>query len=425
MENQEKQTSFFQNTSVKMFLIGFIALVLLIPLVFVQNLIDERSQRQKEVVSETTDKWGNAIELYGPIIRIPYKDNLSNTLNYAYFFPNQLKNSITTQMEKPLERSIYKSNVFSAVFQIKGNFSVPNFAKNSIPTSDIYWNKAKIIIQTNNLKSLKDSVSMKWGSYQLNFEPSTNNTVEYLESDYIDLSKAVFPISFSSTIKINGSESISIIPIGKTTDIVMKSNWNSPSFNGFIAPTSRNVSAKGFEATWKILHFNRPFTQEQFKTLPDLKKYSVQTQFITPVDQYQQNERAAKYGFLVIGLTFLVFFLIQTLSKINMHVFQYFMIGIALVMFYTLLIAITEHSSFSTAYIIAGVAVVVVISLYSRSILQQKKFALFIATSLTALYAFIYVIIQLEDYALLVGSIGLFAILSAVMYFSRRIEWNK
>ena len=107
MENQEKQTSFFQNTSVKMFLIGFIALVLLIPLVFVQNLIDERSQRQKEVVSETTDKWGNAIELYGPIIRIPYKDNLSNTINYAYFFPNQLKNSITTQMEKPLERSIY------------------------------------------------------------------------------------------------------------------------------------------------------------------------------------------------------------------------------------------------------------------------------------------------------------------------------
>lgn len=146
--------------------------------------------------------------------------------------------------------------------------------------------------------------------------------------------------------------------------------------------------------------------------------------FLIPVDEYQQNERAAKYGFLVIGLTFLIFFLIQMISKINIHIFQYTMIGLALIMFYTLLISITEHSSFKFAYLIAGLSVVVMITLYSASILKNRKFPMFIAASLSALYTFIYVIIQLENYALLAGSIGLFLILGAVMYFSRKIDWT-
>jgi inner membrane protein len=143
------------------------------------------------------------------------------------------------------------------------------------------------------------------------------------------------------------------------------------------------------------------------------------------VDEYQQNERVSKYGFLVIGLTFLIFFLIQSVSKINIHIFQYSMIGLALIMFYTLLISITEHSTFSFAYSIAGASVVAMITLYSISILKNRKFPMFIGTALTVLYSFIYVIIQMEDYALLVGSIGLFLILGAVMYFSRRIDWSK
>jgi inner membrane protein len=159
--------------------------------------------------------------------------------------------------------------------------------------------------------------------------------------------------------------------------------------------------------------------------LPNLDAYLFGVKLIKTVDEYQQNERASKYGFLVIGLTFLIFFLIQTVSKINIHIFQYTMIGLALVMFYTLLISITEHSSFSFAYSIAATAVIALISLYSYSILKNRKFSLFITLALTALYSFIFVIIQLEDYALLVGSIGLFLILAAVMYFSRKIDWSK
>ncbi len=142
------------------------------------------------------------------------------------------------------------------------------------------------------------------------------------------------------------------------------------------------------------------------------------------VDEYQQSERSAKYGFLVIGLTFLIFFLIQTISKIDIHPFQYLMIGLALTMFYTLLVSISEHSNFLKAYLIAGTSVVLLITIYSKSILRNVKFPMLICISLTALYAFIYVIIQLENYALLVGSIGLFLILASVMFVSRRIDWS-
>jgi inner membrane protein len=216
-----------------------------------------------------------------------------------------------------------------------------------------------------------------------------------------------------------------MVPIGKTTDAKITSNWNSHNFNGNFSPVSREITDKGFAANWKILHFNRPFAQQYFDVLPELGKYAFAVDFITPVDEYQQNERASKYGFLVIGLTFLIFFLIQSISKINIHIFQYSMIGIALIMFYTLLISITEHSSFSFAYLVAGASVIIMISLYSISILKDTKFPTFIGISLSVLYTFIYVIIQLEDYALLVGSIGLFLILAAVMYFSRKIEWNR
>jgi inner membrane protein len=425
MEHQEVEPKgFFQSTTAKMILIGLLSLFLLIPLFFVQDLIIERSIRQQEVVEETTSKWGENIYINGPVLRIPYKDNLTKKIQFAYFFPEALNTTIDATMQKALKRSIYESNVFSTKMNFSGTYSQPDFAKKNIPNENIFWNQAKIIIQTKNLKSLTDEVQMTLGNQKLVFEPiNSNETFDGLESqlfDYATLSKK----NFNVTINVNGSNQIKIIPIGKTTSVAMKSDWNSPSFNGFVSPTDRNVTSKGFTANWKVLHFNRPFAQQYFESFPNLASYGLETDFITPVNEYQQNERASKYGFLVIGLTFLIFFLIQSISKINIHIFQYTMIGVALIMFYTLLISITEHSSFSFAYSIAGSAVVALITIYSFSILKNKKFPVFIGIALTLLYTFIYVIIQLEDYALLVGSIGLFFILAAVMYFSRKIDWK-
>ncbi|RZJ98214.1 MAG: cell envelope integrity protein CreD, partial [Flavobacterium sp.] len=219
---------------------------------------------------------------------------------------------------------------------------------------------------------------------------------------------------------------VKFIPVGKTTTVNIDSDWESPSFEGsFAANTdSKTINKQGFHADWKVLHINRPFAQEHLEKMPNLNEFLFGVKLIETVDEYQQNERASKYGFLVIGLTFLIFFLIQSISKISIHIFQYSMIGLTLIMFYTLLISITEHSSFTLAYFIAAISVIVMIVLYSFSILKIKKFPLFIGASLTALYTFIFVIIQLENYALLVGSIGLFLILGAVMYFSRKIDWK-
>jgi len=451
MENQEIQNqepkTFFQSTTAKMIMVGFLTLVLLIPLFFVQDLISERSQRKNEVTREVSNLWGSDIQFYGPILKIPYTsyDNYNvtdtktgattiqkkATTNYAYFFPNELTNSSKVMKNESLKRGIFNPIVFTANMNFKGNFTSPDFAKLNIAPENILWDKASIIVKTTNLKSIKSELKVELNSQKLSFEPQNND-----KTDYSLLSTSVFDykslatndkINFNFNIVYNGSNSLKFVPIGKVTNVSIDSDWQSPSFEGTFASndTTKSISAKGFHADWKVLDINRTFSQQYSNVLPDLDDYLFGVKLIETVDEYQQNERVSKYGFLVIGLTFLIFFLIQSISKINIHIFQYSMIGIALIMFYTLLISITEHSSFSLAYGISGIAVVVLISLYSVSILKNKKFPLFIATSLSVLYAFIFVIIQMEDYALLAGSIGLFFILAAVMYFSRKIDWSK
>lgn len=448
METHEEQDQpgFFQSNTAKMIMVGMLTLVLLIPLEFVKNLINERSSRQNEVIAETSEKWGQQVYFYGPIVKVPYKIySESVTVNektkeattvktaeteFAYFFPETLKNNsaVTTKL---LKRSNYESVVFSATMDFEGKYLTPDFSTKNIPNDDIQWDKATVLIRTTNLKSIKDEVKIRLGASTYTFEPvysAENDSVEALETPYLDASlfanKADVPFRFS--ISYNGSRQIKIVPIGKTTDAHMTSNWASPSFMGNFLPgdTTKKISDQGFQADWKVLHINRAFVQQSFGVLPSLQQYAFGVDFVIPANQYQQNERATKYGFLVIGLTFLIFFLIQTISKIKIHIFQYTMIGLALIMFYTLLISITEHSSFLKAYLIAGISVVVMITLYSVSILKNRKFPAFIGISLSALYGFIYVIIQLENYALLFGSIGLFLILGAVMYFSRKIDWN-
>ena len=448
MENQEtEQKSFFQSTTAKMIMVGFLTLALLIPLFFVQNLIQERSMRQKEVVDEVSELWGKEVSFYGPIMRIPYKTYKETTIvdaktkqvsiqrnssiDYAYFFPEKLNNTSDVKKNSSLKRGIYNNIVFTANMKFDGNFSKPNFEKLGIKDEDILWDKASIVVKTTNLKSIKSDLKIKLNNQLQVFEskPEEDSYYGTLETNNFNYKTITTTdkIAFSFTMQYNGSDSVEFIPIGKTTMVSIDSDWESPSFNGTFAAntTTKKVDKKGFHADWKILDINRSFSQQYSTKIPNLNEYSFGVKLIETVDEYQQNERASKYGFLVIGLTFLIFFLIQSISKINIHIFQYSMIGIALIMFYTLLISITEHSSFTLAYAIAGIAVVALITLYSISILKNRKFPMFIGISLSVLYTFIYVIIQMEDYALLVGSIGLFAILAAVMYFSRKIDWGK
>lgn len=439
----------------RMIMVGFLILILLIPLSYIKSLIQERMLRQQEVVQEINQKWGKEVLLYGPILKVPYKTYkekiVTNSktklfqkettvkIKYAYFFPQSLEiHSNINPNEK--ERGIYKTAVYQSKIDISGSFTRPDFSEIDVKDEDIIWEKSRLIIKTSNLKGVNNLVRMKFhkNDYAFNSKHSNNsNENNAYYSDYISLhnlessflKKGDIPtknsVFFSMSMSMNGSKQIRFIPIGKETTVGIKSNWKTANFIGEYLPYNADkITENGFDAKWKVLDINRPFSQQSFSGIPALNKYAFGVNFMIPVDEYQKSERSVKYGFLVIGLTFLVFFLIQTMSKIPIHPFQYLMIGIALTMFYTLLISISEHSSYLKAYFIAGVAVVSLITLYSKSILKTIKFPLFIGASLTALYAFIFVIIQLENYALLVGSIGLFIILAAVMYASRKIDWQ-
>jgi inner membrane protein len=439
----------------RMLMVGVLIVVLMIPLSYIKSLIYERMIRQQEVVSEINQKWGEEVLIYGPILKVPYKTYSEKTITnpitkevqketitkikYAHFFPKKLVINSTINPEEKT-RGIYKTAVYKSNININGNFSKPDFSEISVKDEDILWDKTRVIVQSSNLKGAASLFEIQFNKnkYQLtskNFKNS--NTEKSYNSNYLELNELEsnnIQISdapngkktlFSMIINMKGSKQIRFIPIGQETDVNIKSDWKTANFIGEYLPhNSDKITEEGFNAKWKILDINRPFSQQYFNGIPNLKKYGFGVNFLIPVDEYQKSERSAKYGFLVIGLTFLIFFLIQSMSKINIHPFQYLMIGIALTMFYTLLISISEHSSYLKAYVIAGASVVNLITLYSKSILKNIKFPIFIGVSLTALYTFIFVIIQLENYALLVGSIGLFVILAAVMFASRKIDWK-
>lgn len=434
----------------RMLMVGFLTIVLLIPLFFIENLIMERSHRQTEVINEINQQWGNEVLIYGPILKVPYKTYKEKTvtnkstkkvftetieeINYAYFFSEKLNiNSNINPEEK--KRGIYTTAVYNSKIDITGTFVKPDFSDIEINDKDIIWDKAKIIIRSSNVKGVNQAnLKLNETSYELTSKYNGQKNYNFnevalhtLESKTINKEQLLFqkPLTFTINFNIKGSEQIRFIPTGKQTEAQIKSNWKTANFFGeFLPYNDDKVNENGFDAKWKILDLNRPFSQQHFNGIPDLKEFAFGVNFMIPIDEYQKSERSAKYGFLVIGLTFLVFFLIQTLSTINIHPFQYLMIGLALTMFYTLLVSISEHSNFLKAYLTAGISVILLITLYSKSILKTFKFPIFIGLSLTALYTFIYVIIQLENYALLVGSIGLFLILSIVMYVSRKIDWN-
>ena len=443
--NRQKIGNWFRNSiSAKMLTVGFLILILLIPLGFVKDLIRERGFRQAEVIEEINTKWGNQVVLNGPILKIPYHiyveekvfDEKTKTFltsqkperHYAYFFPWELDIQSKVQT-KPLERGIYESVVFSSENVIRGKFTKLNFAVKEIKEEDILWDKATLLFKTSNLKGIRNTVKVGLGEKEYALKPKFDNSfMNTLESGYLsDLENIQEQaLSFQSNISINGSNQLQFIPIGKETMVNMKSNWHSPSFNGNFLPDTegKKITDAGFEAKWKVLETNRRFGQYFFDNLPDLSQFSFGTEFLVPIDDYQKTERTSKYGLMIIGLTLLVFLLIQISSKIPIHPFQYLMIGLALVMFYTLLISISEHQNYLVAYLISGIAVVALITTYSRSILKHPKFTLLVLGSMFSLYAFIFVIIQLEDFALLVGSIGLFIILGIIMFTSRKIDWN-
>ena len=219
------------------------------------------------------------------------------------------------------------------------------------------------------------------------------------------------------------SEGISFTPLGKTTKVSINSNWADPSFNGAFLPDNRKISNEGFTADWEVLHLNRNYPQEFTDNNNNIFQSNFGLDLKLPVDEYQKSMRSVKYAVMFISLTFLFYFFSQIKQKVRIHPIQYLIIGLAICLFFTLLIALSEHMNFQYAYLIGSMAIISIITTYSFFIFKDKLITSLLAGILIMLYGFIYVIIQMQDFSLLIGSLGLFVILSSVMYLSRNIDW--
>lgn len=427
--------SISQSITFKLISIGILILLLLIPKSMINSLIIEREDRMHETVREVTDKWSRRQTVSGPILTIPYKKylltedkkNIKEVIKYATFLPEEL--NIKTNIE-PEERyrGIFKVIVYKAQLNVNGKFPMPNFSDWDIDDKDILWTKATLNIGISDLRGIEQQVSLKQKNFNKAFQPGTSESSHFNSGIHIPLQESIHQFidtDFSIDISLKGSEELFFVPIGKNTEVMMTSSWKDPSFTGSFLPKERKIGSDGFKASWEILHFNRNYPQSWTTANYKIDESKFGVNLLVAADHYQKSLRTSKYAILIITLSFLMFFLIEVTQKLKIHAFQYILIGLALLIFYTLLLSISEHLGFNLAYWISCLSVIGLISFYSSTVLSNKRLSYLLAGSLSMIYGFIFIIIQIETYALLVGSIGLFFILALTMFFTRKISWYR
>src|SRR4030095_16216412 len=418
---------------IKGLIIGALAIMLLIPTFFVENLIKERENRQREAFVEVSSKWADRQNITGPILVIPYTrsatDNNGKPItikSLAYFLPDKLNVESEIRPEKR-HRGIYEIILYSSSIKLTGNFSALPLQKLNLIVSDLIWNEAYICLAINDARGLKDELQITWNDSTLFLSPSNvNNGVfkeGFISPVVVTEEQAKKGFSFSSQININGSEQLLFTPVGKQTLVKLQSSWPDPSFTGGQLPDASDIKRSGFVANWKSLSHTRNFPQSWKDNSYNLSSASFGVDLFIPVNGYQKTMRSVKYAILCILLTFTAFFLVETNNKKSVHPVQYALIGFALVLFYTLLLSFSEYIGFNAAYAVATVATVGLITWFVSGILQSMKLSLLLSFVLILLYSYVFTILQLQDYALLLGSVGLFLTLAIVMYYSRKIQW--
>ncbi len=431
--NTSKTENFALSVTIKGLIIGGLTLLLLIPSLMIQGLIFERKERSEEAIAKINTKWSQAQTLCGPILTIPYtttdadyNEKQRMVHNEVNFTPDVLK--IDTKLF-PKERyyGIYKTILYESEINISGEFS--HIDLEAITDGAVDLKNAHIKLGLSDLKGITENIELTINGkrYMADVTGERNNLGKVLvvALNDVELLKSGEKITFSSKIYLKGSSNISFIPVGKTTTVEVSGAWTSPGFIGSFSPDS-SIDDKSFTAKWNILRFNR--------NIPDMWKNDNVASFddssfgvnlVETADHYQQNMRSAKYAIMFIVLTFVVFFFVEILTHKKIHPIQYLLVGIALVLFYSLLLSLSEQLSFVLAYLIASVATIGLIIVYAHSIFKNVMQTGLLAIVLIGLYTFLYVVLQLEDRALMIGSVGLFVILAIIMYISRKISWYK
>jgi inner membrane protein len=405
--------------------------IMMIPTLFISDLVQERQTRNEAVVKEVDSRWAMAQTLTGPYIYLPYKivtaDGSNKTLekiNHLFIIPESKQVAGTIDHELR-ERSIYKVLLYRASLSDQGNF-VLQIPKDVSP-DQVQWTDAKICFGISDFKGIEEKLVIRFNGNDIEFSPGlpSNDTSGNGLSSPISLAASDIgkPLNYQINIKIKGSEMLHFVPLSGNSHYSLESTWPNPSFDGNNLPSERAVTNKGFSAVWNFNKANLPFgtVLNDFKF--DQSALAFGVTMIQPADQYAKTNRSIKYAILIIGLTFSLFFIIELMQRRPIHPVQYVLIGLALVIFYSLLLAISEFVEFDYAYLIASAGTILLIGLYAKSHFNSWRSSGIFSGVLTLLYGFIFILIRLEDAALLVGSIGLFIILALTMYGSKKVNW--
>ena len=434
------------SVTLKLLTVGFLVLILLIPASMVNSLIRERENIRDNAVEEVSAKWGGPQTVAGPVLSVPYERTVINAegkpvteRGYAHFLPDTL-NMEGKMLPQKRYRGIYVVVLYNAKLSVQGHFSSLRADALSVPEESLQWEEAIFTVGISDMKGVESAIPVQFNDTTLQLGPGTitNDIYSSGASVPLPLSRGeATRLTFAYELDLNGSTDLHFTPFGKTTAVQLSSTWTAPSFEGDFLPDERTVSDSGFVANWQVLQLNRNYPQQgvggfvqgsgqsnNYRAEPLRRSASTfGLKLLLPIDEYQKTLRSAKYAIYFILLTFLTFFFIEILNRKRLHPIQYLLVGAGIVLFYILLLSFSEHLSFNTAYWIACAAVLLLITVYSYFMLRNRKLTVMVFGILAILYGFFYSILQLQDYALLMGSLGLLLILAVIMYLTRNVDW--
>ena len=421
-------------------MMGLLLIGLLIPLAMIDGLVSERAARRDSAAAEIGAIWGGAQTLAGPVLTVPYRcpsfesnGRSVQCFARAHFLPEALRIEGAAEPEVR-HRSLFEVVVYRSKLKVSGRFSRLDVSGLRPTPEEILWRDATLSVGIPEPKGIARGVQLTWGGGRAAFEPGVPDVGLYVAGVQAPVGALVSPqsgdVTFDFEIDINGTRSLMFLPAGSESTVHLSSTWPHPSFVGAALPQTRSADATGFRADWSAPSFGRAYPSRW--TSADLNRDEMKVQaaasafgvvLLQPVDIYQQAERAVKYASLFIVMTFVIAFLWEITRDVLVHPVQYLFVGFAMCLFYLLLLSLSEHTGFDRAYIASATATVLLLGWYWSSVLRAASRGAVMALTLACLYGYLYLLLRLEDYSLLAGTVGLFVMLGVVMFATRRIDW--
>lgn len=440
MEEQNRWGwSFSGSRTLRLVGVGLLALILLIPILQIGELVKERQGRAAGAVAEIASKWGNSQSIVGPALVVPYTERTTSVSatgapvvtdrpGNAIFLPKRMQ-AVGKVDSETRKRGIFSVPVYRLDLQVEGEFARPDFASLGLDPATADWSRAHLVVSIADVRAIQEQTSVRWNDGEVAFLPGTGSFSEFKTGIQaaVGADAVTNDYRFSFPLILNGSSTLSLAPFAETTTVQLSSDSANPSFQGNWLPTDRTVNSGGFEASWAIPFLGRNYPQAwtggtTVRQAIDASLFGVE--LVEPVNTYSMAERSLKYAGLFLLLTFALMWLIEVLGRVRVHPIQYLLLGAALCLFYLLELSLSEHLGFAPAYAIASLAVVGMVGAYSWVIFRQRARAATVTGAVAGLYAYLYVLLRNEDYALLMGSVGLFVTLGTIMYATRKVDWS-